>query len=84
MSTRHRRTLVAVFRDPVSATLVWDDVETLLAHRGATIRERRGSRIAVALSGHTLTVHRPHPAKEAAQHTIRYVRDLLTLAGATP
>jgi hypothetical protein len=84
MSTRHRRTLQAVFRDPVSATIVWDDVERMLVHHGATIRERSGSRIAVTLGGRTLTVHRPHPEKEARQHTIRDVRDFLTLAGVKP
>jgi hypothetical protein len=84
MSTRHRRTLAAVFRDPVSATLVWDDVEKLLVHHGATIRERSGSRISIILGEHTMTAHRPHPAKEARRHTIRNVRDFLTLAGVTP
>jgi hypothetical protein len=83
MSNRHRRTLVAVFREPVSATIVWDDVESMLVHYGAIIRERSGSRIAVTL-GSTMTLHRPHPAKEAAQHTIRAVRDFLTLAGVKP
>jgi hypothetical protein len=84
MRNRHRRTLVAIFRDPVSGTIAWDDVERMLVHHGATIRERSGSRIAVVLGGSTLTVHRPHPAREAAPHTIRAVRDLLTLAGVTP
>ena len=84
MSSRHRRTLVAVFRDPVSATIVWDDVENLLLHHGAVIRERRGSRIAVTLEGRTMMLHRPHPGKEAARHAIRDVRDFLTLAGVTP
>ena len=84
MSTRHRRTLVAVFRDPVSATIVWDDLEKLLLHHGAMIRERSDLRITVTLRGATMTVHRPHPASEAAQHTIRAVRDLFTLAGVKP
>ena len=38
MSTYHRRTLEAVFRDPVSGTIVWADVESMLIHLGA---ERR-------------------------------------------
>jgi hypothetical protein len=46
MSNRHRKTLEAVFRDPVSATIVWADVERMLLHYGATIREGKGSRIA--------------------------------------
>ena len=84
MRNRHRRTLVAIFRDPVSGTIAWDDVEKLLLHYGATIRERRGSRIAVTLGGRTMIVHRPHPEKEAKPHIIRDVRYFLTLAGVKP
>jgi hypothetical protein len=84
MSTRHRRTLEAVFRDPVSATIVWDDVERMLVHYGAVIRERSGSRIAVELNGIGADLHRPHPQKEAKQYQIRAVRALLTQAGIEP
>jgi hypothetical protein len=84
MSTRHRRTLEAVFRDPVSATIVWNDVEKMLVHYGATIEEREGSAIAVVLGGHPAVFHRPHPAKEAQRYLIRNVRDLLTQAGLKP
>jgi hypothetical protein len=84
MSTRHRRTLAAVFRDPVSPTIVWDDVEKLLVHHGADIREGRGSRVSVELNGISADFHRPHPQKEAKQYQIREVRALLTLAGIVP
>ena len=84
MSTRHRRTLEAVFRDPVSATIVWADVERLLVHHGATIEERSGSRIMITLNGVTFGFHRPHPRKEAKEYQVREVRGLLTLAGILP
>lgn len=84
MSTRHRRTLEAVFRDPVSATIIWDDVERMLVHHGAVIRERSGSRIEVELSGLRSNFHRPHPQKEAKQYQIREVRALLTQADIEP
>jgi hypothetical protein len=84
MSSHHRRTLEAVFRDPVSATIVWADVESMLAYFGAVIREGSGSRMAIELNGHAAHVHRPHPQKEASRGTIRSVRDLLILAGITP
>lgn len=84
MSTRHRRTLEAVFRDPVSATLVWADVERMLVHYGAEIRESSGSRITVTLNDQRARFHRPHPRKEAKEYQIRDVRDLLTQAGVTP
>lgn len=84
MSTRHRRTLEAVFRDPVSATIVWADVERMLVHRGARIIEGSGSRIEVQFHGLREDLHRPHPQKEAKPYQIRIVRALLTSAGIVP
>jgi hypothetical protein len=84
MSNRHRKTLEAVFRDPVSATIVWADVERMLLHYGATIREGKGSRIAVTLNGQRARYHRPHPQKEAQQYVIVSLRVFLTLAGVVP
>ena len=84
MRNRHRRTLVAIFRDPVSGTIAWDDVEKLLLHHGADIREGSGSRISVELNGVMADFHRPHPRKEAKQYQIREVRALLTQTGIVP
>ena len=84
MSARHRRTLEAVFRDPVSATIVWADVEKMLVHYGATIEEREGSAVGVVLNGHPAVFHRPHPQKEAKRYAIRQLRVLLTQAGLKP
>lgn len=84
MSNYHRRTLEAVFRDPVSATIVWSDVEAMLIHLGAHVREGRGSRVAIELNGQAGHVHRPHPQKEASRGTIRAIRDLLSQAGIQP
>ena len=84
MSSYHRRTLEQVFRDPVSGTIVWDDVESMLVHLGAFVREGRGSRVAIELNEHAAHVHRPHPQKEASRGAIRAVRDLLIQAGVQP
>lgn len=81
---RHRRTLEAVFRDPVSATIVWADVERMLVHHGARIIEGSGSRIEVQLQGLRVDLHRPHPQKEAKPYQVREVRALLTSAGIVP
>ena len=84
MSGYHRRTLEAIFRDPVSATIVWADVESLLVHLGAWIREGSGSRLAIVLNEQAAHVHRPHPQKEAPRGTVRVIRDLLIRAGIEP
>ena len=84
MSTRHRRTLKAVFRDPVSPTIAWADVEHLFLHHGATIKEGRGSRILVTLKRIQARFHRPHPQKEAKRYQVLDARDLFTQAGIIP
>jgi hypothetical protein len=84
MSSYHRRTLEAVFRDPVSGTIAWADVESMLIHLGAQVREGSGSRVSVLLNGHRAVFHRPHPQKEAERAMIRRARELITLAGLEP
>lgn len=84
MSSHHRRTLEAIFRDPVSPTIIWSDVESMLLHFGADLEERSGSRVAIELNDQAATVHRPHPRKEASRITVRDIRDLLIRAGIQP
>lgn len=84
MTNYHRRTLEAVFRDPVSGTIVWDDVEAMLVQFGAEIQSGRGSRVRVVVNGKSATFHRPHPRKEARRWAIRKLRELLILAGLEP
>ena len=57
----HRRTLVALLRHPRPANLRWADIESLLVHLGAIVREGKGSAISVSLKGKTAYFHRPHP-----------------------
>jgi hypothetical protein len=84
MSSKHRRTLEAVFAKPVLANILWSDVESMLRHFGADIRERAGSRIIVYLRGETIMFHRPHPRKEAKRSTVRNLRAFLSKAGIRP
>ena len=84
MRTKHRKTLEAIFADPVSGTIVWRDVESLLEALGAAISEGSGSRVRFTINDVTLFVHRPHPQPEAKKYVIRNVRDFLTSLGITP
>jgi hypothetical protein len=45
MNSRHRKTLAAVFREPVSAGIAWSDVEALFLSLGCEIVEGNGSRV---------------------------------------
>ena len=84
MRIKHRKTLEAIFADPVSGTIVWRDVESLLEALGAAISEGSGSRVRFTINDMTLFVHRPHPQPEAKKYVIRNVRDFLTSLGITP
>ena len=84
MNSRHRRTLAAVFADPVSGTIEWAAVEKLLVAAGAQVIEGRGSRVRFEKDGEVATFHRPHPAKEAKRYQVRDARDFLERIGVTP
>ncbi len=84
MNQKHRRTLEAVFDDPVRSNITWRDVETMLRAEGAEISEGSGSRVRIALNGVRAVFHRPHPKKEIDKGAVRSLRRFLTEAGVTP
>lgn len=84
MNSKHRKTLEAVFRDPVSGTLEWAAIENLLVAAGCTIIEGSGSRVRFDKDGEIETFHRPHPAKEAKRYQVRAARVYLTRLGIMP
>ena len=64
LKSKHKKTLQAIFCDPVRANIVWKEVENLLVACGAEISEGRGSRVRIFLNGVKAIFHRPHPRKE--------------------
>jgi hypothetical protein len=84
MSKKHRKTLQAVFADPVRSNIPWRDVEAMLTAAGAEVSEGEGSRVRIALNGVRAVFHRPHPEKETDKGAVRSMRRFLTEAGVTP
>jgi hypothetical protein len=84
MNSKQRRTLTAVFADPVSGTIAWDAVESLLKAVGCRVIEGSGSRVRFEKEGVIASFHRPHPDKEAKRYQIRDARDFLTKIGVRP
>lgn len=84
MNSKHRRALAAVFAEPVSGTIHWADVESLLLAAGARLIEGRGSRVRFEKDGMIATFHRPHPEKEAKRYQIRDARVFLEQIGVRP
>lgn len=84
LSAKHRKTLEAVFADPVRANIHWADIERLLVACGADITEGRGSRVRIALKGVRAVFHCPHPGKETDRGAVVAMRRFLTEAGVLP
>ena len=84
MNNRQRKTLAAIFADPISPSIPWSDIESLLRALGAQIREGRGSRVRVALGDRFAVFHRPHPRPTTDKGAVAAVRRLLAEAGVQP
>jgi hypothetical protein len=84
MNGKHRKTLEAVFRDPVSGTLEWAAIDSLLVAAGCVVIEGSGSRVRFDRDGEIETFHRPHPAKEAKRYQVRAARTYLIRLGIMP
>lgn len=75
LAKKHRETLAKIFQKPISASVVWKGIESLLYSLGAEISEGRGSRVRVALNGVRAVFHRPHPRKETDKGALGSVDD---------
>lgn len=84
MNSKHRKTLKAIFRAPVSGTIGWVDIEALLIAAGAQVIEGSGSRVRFAKDGIVASFHRPHPEKEAKRYQVRDARAFLEQIGVKP
>ena len=84
MNSKQRKTLEAIFSHPTKTTLKWADIEALLLSVGATVREKPGSAIKITKGLTVMTVHRPHPAKEAKPYQVIDARLFLESLGVKP
>ena len=84
MNSKQRRTLAAIFAEPVSGTIEWAAIESLFLAVGARLIEGRGSRVRFEKDGEVETFHRPHPTKEAKRYQVRAARAFLERIGVIP
>ena len=84
MNSKHRKTLITVFSDPVSRNLEWRRIESLLLAVGCELIEGQGSRIAFKHGDLRADFHRPHPGKEAKPYQVRVAREFLKKLEVTP
>ena len=85
VNNRHRKTLVAIFADPVSGTIEWAAIEALFVAVGCRVLTKSGgSRVKFIHGDVVAAFHRPHPAKEAKQYQVRDAREFLIKIGVQP
>jgi hypothetical protein len=84
MNGKQRRTLKAIFTDPVSRTIAWADIESLLIAVGCKVIEGSGSRVRLDFHGEVAGFHRPYPAKEAKRYQVKDAREFLSRIGVRP
>lgn len=84
MNNKHRKTLLAIFNDPINGNIEWRRIESLLIALGCEKVEGSGSQVTFILYGERADFHRPHPQKEALRYRIKDVRLFLKRAGIKP
>ena len=77
----HRRTLQKVLSDPVNGNIEWERIESLLKAVGCKVVEGAGSSVTFEFNGRKMTLHRPHPAKEALRYRVLAVREFIERIG---
>jgi hypothetical protein len=81
VNKKNKRTLAAIFEDPVRSDIVWADIENLLCALGAEITEGKGFRVRIALKDVRAIFHRPHPRKVTDKGSVKSMRRFLLAAG---
>jgi hypothetical protein len=84
VNSAHRKTLIAIFTDPVSPAIRWSDIEALFTAIGCRVIEGAGSRVAFERDQLIASFHRPHPGKEAKRYQVRDARAFLSRLGVMP
>lgn len=84
VNTKNEKTLKLIYATPITATIKWSDIVSLLLAVGAEISEGRGSRVRVKLRGQRAVFHRPHPQNVTDRGAVRSMRKFLENAGVKP
>jgi len=84
MNKTHKKTLQAIFDNPINGTIEWSRIEALLIAVGCRVIEGNGSSVTFEKNGLKVFFHRPHPQKEALRYRVKDARSFLQQLGVTP
>ena len=84
MNSKHRKTVEAIFGNPVNGKIEWSRIEVLLVAVGCTVIEGSGSSVTFEKNGKRVYFHRPHPQKEALRYRVKDAIYFLESIGVKP
>lgn len=84
MNSKHRKTLEAIFNNPVNGNIEWSRIEALLVAVGCVVVEGSGSSVTFEKQGKRAYFHRPHPKKESLRYRVTDARHFLEAIGVKP
>ncbi len=77
MNGTQRKTLEKVLANPVNGTIEWSRIESMLKAIGCKVVEGAGSAVTFDCEGRRMTLHRPHPGKQALRYRVMAVREFM-------
>ncbi len=81
MSKKHQKVLSAIFSDHPSSNIHWHEVESLLIHLGAQIREGKGASVVFIINGNEFTLHRGHHSATMSKPSLHQLKRDLESSG---
>lgn len=74
----NKKLFAKIFKNPINRAIHWSDIEKLLIKiEGVEVVEVKGSAVHFIKGDEVLSIHRPHPKKEALHYRIKLVREFL-------
>lgn len=85
LSSKHRRTLLDIWKTPPLANLKWTRIETLIEAVGGKIEQGNGSRMRFIIDGRVGRFHKPHKnGANTDKGAVSSLKKYLTDCGITP
>ncbi len=84
MNGSQRKILERVLAVPVNGNIEWAKIESMLKAAGCRVVEGAGSSVTFEFGGRKMTLHRPHPGKEALRYRVLAVREFIARMGIEP
>lgn len=81
MNSKQRKTLEALFSEPIRRNIGWSDVVSLIKGLDGDVIQGNGSRVRFDLNTVALNIHSPHPGNELKRYQVQAVREFLLKAG---